>query len=152
MKIRNGFVSNSSSSSFIVSFPKKINTYEELFNLMWTDSNIDYIQQNYNFKGGKVDKGYNFINITFEDFQKWATNVVLRDIKDQGDNNYLSAISKFLRDGWYDEENNVFSIGDFQFRSIEDINLYIKRYNDIDNNLNNFNWELFSSEYYDFFI
>ena len=35
MKIRNGFVSNSSSSSFIVAFPQRPKTEEETFQMMF---------------------------------------------------------------------------------------------------------------------
>jgi hypothetical protein len=35
MKLRKGFVSNSSSSSFIVVFPKKPDTVEELYDMMF---------------------------------------------------------------------------------------------------------------------
>lgn len=56
MKIRNGFVSNSSSSSFMVLFPKKINTYDELFDLMWTEKNTENIQQSWTFKNSKYPK------------------------------------------------------------------------------------------------
>ena len=37
MKERNGFVSNSSSSSFVIALPKNIKTSEELKKIMWGD-------------------------------------------------------------------------------------------------------------------
>lgn len=37
MKTRNGFISNSSSSSFIVAFPKKPKTVEETFKMLFGD-------------------------------------------------------------------------------------------------------------------
>jgi len=44
MKIRNGFVSNSSSSSFLVMFPHEITNKEELYKLLWIDENERSIQ------------------------------------------------------------------------------------------------------------
>lgn len=45
MKIRNGFVSNSSSSSFIVSFDKKPSSAEELREILFGDK--EYIEHRY---------------------------------------------------------------------------------------------------------
>jgi len=42
MKKRNGFVSNSSSSSFILSLPKRPETKEELFNYMFFEGDVRY--------------------------------------------------------------------------------------------------------------
>jgi hypothetical protein len=44
MKIRNGFVSNSSSSSFVVAFPKKPETIEELKHMMFGNVSSGYIE------------------------------------------------------------------------------------------------------------
>ena len=40
MKIRNGFVSNSSSSSFVVAFDKKPETVEELKKLLFGEEEV----------------------------------------------------------------------------------------------------------------
>ncbi len=89
MKIRNGFVSNSSSSSFVVLFPKKISNYDELFKMMWTEENMKRIQKQWNFNS---KQGYANISVSFEEFQIWATNTILNDIKTQKENDYLRAI------------------------------------------------------------
>ena len=50
MKIRNGFVSNSSSSSFIVSFPKKMKSLEDVKNALFPDGKTFSLEE-YNWNG-----------------------------------------------------------------------------------------------------
>lgn len=76
MKIRNGFVSNSSSSSFLVFFPKEINNKEELYELMWNDRNEKSIQSSWNFIDEKTKKDNN-IN-KFKDFVRSYNSLNMR--------------------------------------------------------------------------
>ena len=64
MKLRNGFVSNSSSSSFIVTFTEKPKTKEEVFKLLFNsqDGHIDY----YDIDKMQFDK---IAEIVFDDLQ-----------------------------------------------------------------------------------
>jgi hypothetical protein len=53
MKIRNGFVSNSSSSSFVVAFPRKPETVEEIYNLLFGKGFL--LKEPYGMKGVTVE-------------------------------------------------------------------------------------------------
>lgn len=102
MKIRNGFISNSSSSSFIVRLPKKPKTFEELKNSMfpnkeWTDRiNYEYLENESLTVAQVIKQIFNDIEIN----QKDATNIketmlsgYIREIEDQ------SSI-KTLKNNW----------------------------------------------------
>ena len=55
MKIRNGFVSNSSSMSFVIAFPKEIQTREDIRRLIFENINEDFTI---------TDEGDNEVNVS----------------------------------------------------------------------------------------
>lgn len=111
MKIRNGFVSNSSSSSFLVFFPEKITNYQQLYDLMWTEKNEKYIQKEWKFNDLKFIKSdWNTYPDSFKNFQKDATKYVLKEINKQEPNDYLSAIDKFNEE-YYIYDGHLFGYG-----------------------------------------
>lgn len=76
MKIRSGFVSNSSSSSFVVAFPKDMELTQEAV-------------KKYIFGEGVIlDNPYSSDYMTTDR----AAEIILRDIKDQGEDSRSSAI------------------------------------------------------------
>lgn len=143
MKIRNGFVSNSSSSSFLVFFPNEIKTKDELFNLLWTEKNSERFKKQYNFINKENNRNietsftnyYSSINMSFEKFQEESTNIIFKDIENQGPNNYINA----LRTLFYDD----YAI---EFKNMEDIRNIINDYNNINNKMDNFKWDQPNSE------
>lgn len=86
MKIRKGFVSNSSSSSFIVAFPTKPKSVEELREMMFGDK-----QEFHNQWDG--DEFW-----TSQD----VAEIVWKDMQEQKPKN-IKEIAKELRTGWYFE-------------------------------------------------
>lgn len=151
MKIRNGFVSNSSSSSFMILSPKKIINYNQLFDLMWNEKNTEDIQQRWTFKNSKYPKEDKYfvrrpLNETFEEYQKWATTYILNEIKKQGENNYLNILSNLESELYYEDDKIHIDGNKFD---LEEIEKNIKMYKDIDNKLDNFDWNLFSDDYYE---
>lgn len=144
MKIRNGFVSNSSSSSFIVLFPKEITNYDELYELMWTDKNTLSIQKSYKFITDPKEKSneYNSMNMTFDDFKKQATNYILNEILEQKKYNTVFFALSNLTNGWIDDDgylNCADSYGHI-FKNIQEIKDKITEYENIQVELENFDW------------
>lgn len=134
MKIRNGFVSNSSSSSFLVFFPHEIKTKDELFDLIWTEENSERFKKQYNFINKKnvqtsFKNYYSSINMSFEKFQEESTNIIFKDIQNQGPNNYINALKSIFYDDYATE-----------LKDMEDIRNIINNYNNIKNKMDNFNW------------
>lgn len=151
MKIRNGFVSNSSSSSFMILSPKKITNYNELFDLMWTEKNIEDIQQRWTFKNTKYPKEDKYfvrrpLNETFEEYQKWATTYILNEIKEQGENNYYNLLSNLESELYYEDDKLHI---DNNKMNLEEVKKNIEIYQDLENKLDNFDWDLFSDDYYE---
>ena len=80
MKIRQGFVSNSSSSSFLVMFPKEMKSKEEVHNALFPNGK-EFSISSYNWQG--------------DDFiysSEQISNQVWSDIKNQDPNDILLAI------------------------------------------------------------
>ncbi len=104
MKIRNGFVSNSSSSSFVVAFPKKPKSAEDVHKMMF-DGKEGKIQP-YDFVDGLsysqiAERVWNDLKTKTKD--KYSYNKVpakLDDIKDEFANRY-----------WYTTGDNVSWLG-----------------------------------------
>jgi hypothetical protein len=86
MKIRNGFVSNSSSSSFIVSFPKEPKSAEDVKEMLFGDEKYYY--------------GY-----YSDDFwtAEQVSETVWKDICDQNKNDYDELISQLKSVSSYDD-------------------------------------------------
>ena len=153
MKIRNGFVSNSSSSSFLVFFPKEINNKEELYELMWNERNEKSIQSSWDFIDEKTKKdnninkfkdfvrSYNSLNMTFDEFKDSATNDVFKDIKKQGPNNYLYALSEISGEIWADNDG-TYNINGEIIKNLNDIKLQVEEFKKLENMKSNFNWDI----------
>jgi len=82
MKFRNGFVSNSSSSSFVVAFPKVPTSVEEVCQMMFGDNQVHY----------GWDKTYPTIQIAERVFQ---------DIEEQKKPALKKQITSAISCGWY---------------------------------------------------
>jgi hypothetical protein len=153
MKIRNGFVSNSSSSSFLVFFPKEINNKEELYELMWNERNEKSIQSSWDFIDEKTKKdnninkfkdfvrSYNSLNMTFDEFKDSATEHVFKDIKKQGHNNYLYALSEISGEFWIDNDG-ITLIDNHVIKTVDDIKFQIKELKNLESMKSNFNWDI----------
>lgn len=87
MKIRNGFVSNSSSSSFVVIFPKEPKSRDEVKQILFGDD--EYYADPYSYP---EQKSYTTDEVSM---------TVWKDIQEQTPNNYSSAIET-ISDGWFD--------------------------------------------------
>ena len=157
MKIRNGFVSNSSSSSFLVFFPVEIKDNKQLYDLMWNEKNSESIEKHWNFKKTVqeriqksyqkfINESYNSVNMSFNEFKDKATESVLNDIIEQGKNNYLHAISIISGEYWYDINNGILHVNDEQFKSLDDIKELIKEYSELEKELDNFDWNISNSD------
>jgi hypothetical protein len=85
MKIRNGFVSNSSSSSFIVAFNKKVSSSEEMKEILYGDS--DTIEH--------YDDKHNTIDLAREVFNKFRK---MRDVRKSGK---VAEVVRTLGGGYY---------------------------------------------------
>jgi hypothetical protein len=73
MKIRTGFISNSSSSSFVVAFPYKPETVEDLQKMMFGKQKFHYISI-YGEKGVTDYPTHSIVEQVFRDINKKATN------------------------------------------------------------------------------
>ena len=93
MKIRKGFVSNSSSSSFLVIFPSEPKDKYDVLRMM----------------NGEVKESY--IIKTFESYSDIeVAETVWKDIKKQGSNNILKAVAEITDDQYdyyYDDDKNI---------------------------------------------
>ena len=86
MKIRNGFVSNSSSSSFLVIFPKEPKSMEDVKKMLFDEGQT-------HFSGLYSDEVFTVENVA---------ETVWSDIKNQEKNDYDAAI-EILSNGYYDD-------------------------------------------------
>lgn len=78
MKKRNGFVSNSSSSSFIVAFPKDIKSREEFKEILLGDTNEKYLIDSYYSRDHSAKEA---INVLYSDYHN-GKNLTESEIKD----------------------------------------------------------------------
>jgi hypothetical protein len=136
MKIRNGFVSNSSSSSFLVVFPEKITNVEQLRKYLWTEKNSERIKDTYYFDESCK---YAYVGMTFEEFKLQAEKVILKEINEQTPNNKLNVLSNFESDSWFD--GNILNIMGLEVSSTEELNEKIKEYKNLEKEIENFSWE-----------
>ncbi len=112
MKIRNGFVSNSSSSSFIVAIPKKVKTVEQLKEIMFP--------------------GQKFISHPYEDgvsiTTKKIAETVFKDMEEQIPNNRESLLSEYD----YNDRTESFAVAHSKD------NIYVFSYSDNDGSFQSF--------------
>ena len=89
MKTRNGFVSNSSSSSFVVAFPKRPESAEEVRKLLYDD--LQQIPYTYNYGDNK--QYFNTLDLA---------TTIFEDINKQKENDIKSMVES-VSNGWFDE-------------------------------------------------
>jgi len=92
MKIRNGFVSNSSSSSFLVAFPRKPKNINDVKEILFSPGQNDYPNP---FVYGMDDKD------TFWPVDQVA-QIVWADIEEQDGETTDEQMLDCIRDGWFD--------------------------------------------------
>lgn len=149
MKIRNGFVSNSSSSSFLVLFPKEITNFDELYDLMWTEKNSQSIQKSYNFinDSGEEKKSYNSMGMTFDEFKTKATNYVLEETLMQNNNNIFFALSN-MSNSWIDDLGCLHPYDcDIDIKNIQELKDIFQEYDKLQNEYDNFDWSNYNDQY-----
>jgi DNA-directed RNA polymerase beta' subunit len=153
MKIRNGFVSNSSSSSFIVMFPHKPTSVDNVKELLW-ENNTD-ITNSYEFLTEKIVKKYkSFINesnlnMSFDEFKDKTSTEVYKDIIEQGENNLLRAIAYMNDFGgayYYNGKLNFYSDSELEFDNVEVLKNAILKNKEKIEQLNNFDWNLHNAD------
>lgn len=123
---------------------------------MWNKKNQESIQTSWNFldsnkKENRINKfndflsSYNSINMTFEEFKNSATNDVFNDIKKQGPNNYIYALSEMCSDVYLNRDGTI-NIYEDVIKSLDDIILKIKDLDRLKDMKNNFNWSINNSD------
>lgn len=91
MKVRNGFVSNSSSSSFIITFDEDVIVQE-----------VDLDQDEYYVVGKYMTEGYDYFKIENKEMLK-----VVKDISEYNDILILKNPKKISQGDWSDYYNDV---------------------------------------------
>ncbi len=120
MKIRNGFVSNSSSSSFLVAFDKVPEKLEEVKNLMFPDKENNHTIEGINILELVLD--------IFKNIKKPLSKKEVLEVFIQGTSRYYGIESskeseeKYLRERGFEEEsiNNILELSSFAQPSLED--------------------------------
>ena len=85
MKIRNGFVSNSSSSSFVVAFPKKPKSFDDVYEAM------------FNSKDGGISV-YDYDGMSHNQIAMRVWEDIKREIKDEWDDRSIPAKQKDIQE------------------------------------------------------
>ena len=91
MKIRTGFVSNSSSSSFVIALPHKPKDQHDLQHMMFGTQNVHYIDSCYAEEPGKNEiETYRIAESVFNKIKRKATkNEIIESIRDGSFDSYI---------------------------------------------------------------
>jgi len=107
MKIRNGFVSNSSSSSFVVASPKKLKTIEVIKEVLFpTEETFVDPYEHYSFSPEHAHHSESCIcgAVLVRGHESWPISeicdIILNEVKEQKPNNKKAIIDGFS--GWYE--------------------------------------------------
>lgn len=107
MKVRSGFVSNSSSSSFIVAFPATPNSKLELRDMMFPNNNNDWLDVEEYLEPIKID---DIVNSVFYEIQNQTPNDfenLYRMLYWYSDNEDPDYLDNFV---FIDEDGNVLNV------------------------------------------
>lgn len=121
MKKRLGFVSNSSSSSFLVVFPKIPESVEETEQIMYSKANTNLLSDPI--------------------FRRKSAEYVFKDIQEQESNNILDALAHTSQDLYFDKEEGLYCYYNFIYKTIEELENAIEEYYNKEKEMNNFDWE-----------
>ena len=115
MKIRNGFVSNSSSSSFVVAFPMKPETFQEIHREMFGD--VLYLSHPYE---REAVSSFDMAQIVFEDIKRQEPNDVTK-IADQLQGIQYSGEHEFvgLLENSADESDKMKKLVEVELKELE---------------------------------
>ena len=120
MKIRNGFVSNSSSSSFIVAFPHKPKNEEDLKQMMFGKNDFHYVEKYYtDDKSGEISV-WPIIRNVYKKIGKKATKKEIAEALSHGGYNGYRGFDVPHMDFWA-------SLDDPEYTEIREMSISNKR-------------------------